>query len=178
MGITRANEVGLGGEDEGEEVEQEKVEEQGRLSCCLVREEEELFFSVSVAGDGGLGEPDSASPASWSQPESSKTMSMEEEVQSLRRRSKSGPSPPLSCSDNRPPMLKPAGPPVVPQEGSEASKVPPADDSKLDTGTLTDSASILSRTLSGQSVALKDVNKESQRRKNQLTRSRFRRSTR
>lgn len=152
--------MGLGGEEEGEEVEQEKVEEPGRLSCCLTREEEELFFSVSVVGDRGQGEADSVSPASWSQPESSKIMSKEEEVQSLRRWSKSGPSPPLSCSDNRPPMLKPAGPSPVPQEGSEASRAPPADDSKLDTGTLTDSASMLSRRLSGQSVALKNENKK------------------
>lgn len=96
MGITRASEVGRGGEEEGEEEEQEKVEEPGRLSCCLVRGEEGLFFSVSVAGDGGPGEADSVSSASWSQPESSKMMSKEEEVQSLRWRSRSGPSPLLS----------------------------------------------------------------------------------
>lgn len=160
MGITRASEAGRGGDKEGEEEEQEKVEEPGRLSCCLVREEEELFFSVSVAGNVGPGEADSVSSASWSQPESSKTMSKEEEVQSLRWRSKSGPSPPLSCSDNKPPTLKLAGPPSVPQEGSEASRAPPADDNELDTGTLTDSASMLSRRLSGQSVALKDEKNE------------------
>lgn len=160
LGITRANEVGRGGEEEGEEEELEKVEEPGRLSCCLVREEEEEFFLVSVAGEGGPGEADSVSSASWSQPESSKTMSKEEEVQSLRWRSKSGPSPPLSCSDNRQPTLKSVGPLSVPQEGNEASRTPPADDSELDTGTLTESGSMLSRRLSGQSVALKDENKE------------------
>lgn len=160
LGITRASEVGRGGEEEGREVEQVQVEEPGRLSCFLVREEEELFFSANVGGDRGAGEADSVSSASWSQPESSKTMSKEEEVQSLRRRSKSGPSPPLSCSDNRLPTLKPMGPAPVPQDGSEASRAPPADDRKLDTGTLTESASKLSRRLSGQSVALKDENKE------------------
>lgn len=84
LGITRASEVGRGGEEDGEEEEQEKVEEPGRLSCCLVREEGELFFLVSVAGDGWRGEVDSLSSASWSHPESSKMMSKDEEVQSLR----------------------------------------------------------------------------------------------
>lgn len=157
FGITRAREVGRGGEQEGEEEEQEKVEDPGRLSCCLVCKEDELFFPVRVAGDGWAGEADPVSSASWSQPESSNTMSKEEEVQSLRRRRESGPSPQLSCSD-RPPMLKPPGPPPVPQEGSEASRAPPTDDSELDTGTLTDSTSMLSRWLSGQSVVLNEEN--------------------
>lgn len=68
----RVSEVGWGGEDE----------EAGTDSCCLVREEDELFFSVSV---GGLAAPDAESvsaSASRSQPESSNTMSKEEEVQS------------------------------------------------------------------------------------------------
>lgn len=71
MGRARVREVGRGGEEEG------------AGSCCLVCEEEELFLPVSVLGlVGPVAESDSAS-ASRSQPESSNTMSKEEDVQSL-----------------------------------------------------------------------------------------------
>lgn len=71
MGRARVREVGRGGEEEG------------AVSCCLVCEEDELFLPVTVLGlVGPVAESDSAS-ASRSQPESSNTMSKEEDVQSL-----------------------------------------------------------------------------------------------
>lgn len=73
MGRARVSEVGLGGEEE----------KGGTDSWRLVCDEDELFFSVSVAG---LAAPDAESVSastSRSQPESSNTMSKEDEVQSL-----------------------------------------------------------------------------------------------
>lgn len=146
---------------EGDEPEKWEGEEPARLSCRLVRNEDEMLFSFSVASEGRPGEAESVS-AAWSQPESSKMMSKEEEVQSLGRRGKLGPTPQLSRSDTRLSTLKPTAPlsTSAPQEGSETSRLPPVDGSELETGTLTDSTSMLSRRLSGQSVALKDDSKE------------------
>lgn len=53
-------------------------------SCCLLsEEEEEVFFSVSVLGLAVFGPESVSASASRSQPESSNTMSKDEEVQSL-----------------------------------------------------------------------------------------------
>lgn len=76
MGRPSANDVGLFSvEDEG-----------GADSCFLVCDEDKVFFSVTAPGltppPRDVTESVSAS-ASRSQPESSKTMSKEEEVQSL-----------------------------------------------------------------------------------------------
>lgn len=73
MGRARVSEVGRGGEEE----------EAGTDSCRLVCEEDELFFSVVVRGLAAPEAESVSASASRSQPESSNTMSKEEEVQSL-----------------------------------------------------------------------------------------------
>lgn len=75
MGRARVREVGRGGEQE--------EEEGGIDSCCLVCEEDELFFSIRMPGLAGPEAESVSASASRSQPESSNTMSKEEEVQSL-----------------------------------------------------------------------------------------------
>ncbi|TNN39638.1 hypothetical protein EYF80_050196 [Liparis tanakae] len=171
--MARVREVGRGGEEE----------EGGTDSCCRVREEDELFLSVVVLG---LAAPEAESEsesesvsvcvsasasASRSQPESSNTMSKEEEVQSLGPRggqsskesrvseasrsawlprSDVGPSRPGSGRKDRPPSSAPKPAPALPESGARVSTEfsrtsppgPRAGDSELDTGTLTDSASI------------------------------------
>lgn len=64
-------EVGRGGEEEVAD------------SCCLASEEDELFLSVKVGALVGPEEESVSASASRSQPESSNTMSKDEEVQSL-----------------------------------------------------------------------------------------------
>lgn len=71
VGSARVSDVGRGGEEEGAD------------SCCLVCDEEELFFPVSVLGLVGPEAESVSASASRREPESSKTMSKEEEVQSL-----------------------------------------------------------------------------------------------
>ena len=175
MGRARVSEVGRGGVED----------EFGTDSCRLVCEEDELFFSVSVHGPAAL-EPESVSAsASRSQPESSNTMSKEEDVQSLGPRggqsskewglSEASGSAWLSLSDIRlswpssgwkdsSPSSTPK--PTMPLESrarasTDASRASPsgpeAGDRELDTGTLTDSASMWSRKLIGQSVVLKEM---------------------
>lgn len=73
MGRARASEVGRGGEEETG----------GTDSCRLVCDEDELFFSVTVPGLTGPEAESVSASASRSQPESSNTISKEEEVQSL-----------------------------------------------------------------------------------------------
>lgn len=75
MARARVREVGRGGEQE--------EKEGGTDSCRLVCEEDELFFSISVPGLAGPEAESVSASASRSQPESSNTMSKEEEVQSL-----------------------------------------------------------------------------------------------
>lgn len=177
MGRAKVSEVGRGGEEE----------EGGTDSCRLVCEEEELFFSVSVPGLAAPEAESVSASASRSQPESSNTMSKEEEVQSLGPRggqsskewgvSEASGSAWLSLSDirlswpssgwkDRSPMspLKPTAPPALLESSAwastEASRPSPSGpetgDTELDTGTLTDSASMWSRKLIGQSVVLKE----------------------
>lgn len=64
-------EVGRGGEEEGAD------------SCCLASVEDEPFFPVPVGALVGPEEESVSASASRSQPESSNTMSKDEEVQSL-----------------------------------------------------------------------------------------------
>lgn len=71
-GRAKVREVGRGGEEEGG----------GMASGPLVWEEEELAFSVSEAGLTAPETESVSASASRSQPESSNTMSKEEEVQS------------------------------------------------------------------------------------------------
>lgn len=173
MGRARVSEVGRGGEEE----------EGGTDSCRLVCEEDELFFSVVVLGLAGPETESVSASASRSQPESSNTMSKEEEVQSLGPPrgghsskecglSEASGSAWLSLSDirlswpsrgwkDRSPSStpKPTAPPAL-LASTEASRASPpgpeAGDTELDTGTLTDSTSMWSRKLIGQSVVLKE----------------------
>lgn len=71
VGSARASDVGRGGEEEAAD------------SCCLVCDEDEPFFPVTVLGLVGPEAESVSASASRSQPESSKTMSKEEDVQSL-----------------------------------------------------------------------------------------------
>lgn len=73
MGRARVSEVGRGGDDE----------EGGTDSCRIFCEEDKLFFSVIVFELTGPEAESVSSSASRSQPESSNTMSKEEDVQSL-----------------------------------------------------------------------------------------------
>ena len=177
MGRARVSEVGRGGEEE----------QGGTASCRLVCEEDELFFSVSETGPAALDAESVSASASRSQPESSNTMSKEEEVQSLGPRggqsskecgvSEASGSAWLSLSDirlscpssgwkDRSPMStpKPTASLVLLESRARASTEasreslsgPEAGDTELDTGTLTDSASMWSRKLIGQSVVLKE----------------------
>ncbi len=177
MGRASISEDGRGGERE----------EMGTDSCRLVCEEDELFFSVSEPGLMGPETESVSASASRSQPESSNTMSKEEEVQSLGPRggqsskewgvSEASGSAWLSLSDirlswpssgwkDRSAMSapKPTAPLALLEvrawASTEASRESPpgpkTGDTKLDTGTLTDSASMWSRTLIGQSVVLQE----------------------
>lgn len=174
-----ASEVGRGGEEEGAD------------SCCLLYVEDELFFPVTVLGLVGPEAESVSASASRSQPESSNTMSKEEEVQSLGPRgeqsskelgvSETSASAWLSLSDIRlscpgigwkDKSLMSTSNPTAPlallddreQASTEASRASPSGpepgDAELDTGTLTDSASMWSRKLIGQSVALKKRRRE------------------
>lgn len=174
MGRARVSEVGRVGEEE----------EAGTDSGCLMCKEDELFFSVGVPGLAGPEAESVSASASRSHPESSNTMSKEEEVQSLGPRggqsskewgvSEASGSAWLSLSDirlswpsigwkDRSPNPTPA-PPALPESrdcvSTEASRASPpgsdTGDTELDTGTLTDSASMLSTKLMGQSVVLKE----------------------
>lgn len=183
-GSARVSDVGRGGEEGGAD------------SSCLVWDEDELVFLVSVLGTVGPEVESVSASASRSQPESSKTMSKEEEVQSLGPRgehsskelgvSETSASAWLSLSDIRlscpgrgrkdrslVSTPKAAAPLVLldsregpsaedsraPPPGAPPPKAPPPGpelgDAELDTGTLTDSASMWSRKLMGQSVALR-----------------------
>ena len=159
-GMARARELGLGGEEEAGSA----------FSRPLVQEEEDEVeeelsaFSVSVPG---LFPSETESPpspsASRSQPESSNTMSKEEEVQSPWQRrghsskewgvSEASGAAWLSCSEARLSSGPRGGPPAALADVS-----PPgpnaAGETELDTGTLTDSASRWSGSVSGQSVVL------------------------
>lgn len=73
VGRARVSEVGRGGDDE----------EGGTDSCRIFCEEDKLFFSVIVFELAGPEAESVSSSASRSQPESSNTMSKEEDVQSL-----------------------------------------------------------------------------------------------
>lgn len=157
------------------------------FSCRLVCEEDELFFSVSVPGLAAPEAESVSASASRSQPESSKTISKEEEVQSLGPRgghsskecgvSEASGSAWLSRSDiklswpssgwkDRSPSstLKLTAPLALLESracaSTEASRTSPSGpqigETELDTGTLTDSTSMWSRKLIGQSVVLKE----------------------
>lgn len=184
-GSARVSEVGRGGEEGGAD------------SSCLAWDEDEPVFPVSVLGPVGPEAESVSASASRSQPESSKTMSKEEEVQSLGPRgehsskelgvSETSGSAWLSLSDIRlscpgrgrkdrslVSTPKAAAPLVLldSREGpsAEDSRAPPPvappprapppgpelGDAELDTGTLTDSASMWSTKLMGQSVALRE----------------------
>lgn len=177
MGRARVSVVGLGGlEEDG-----------GTDSCCLVCEEDELFFSVTVPGLAALEAESVSASASRSQPESSNTMSKEEEVQSLGPRggqsskewgvSEASGSAWLSLSDMRlswpssgwkdrsaistpnptePPALLESRAWALTDDSRDSPPGPETGDTELDTGTLTDSASMWSRKLIGQSVVLKE----------------------
>lgn len=171
MGRARVSEVGRVGEEE----------EAGTDSCCLMCKEDELFFSVRVPGLAGPEAESESASASRSQPESSNTMSKEEEVQSLGPRggqsskewgvSEASGSAWLSLSDIRlswtsigwkdrspNPTPIPAAPLESRDRVSAEASSPGSEtgDTELDTGTLTDSASMLSTKLIGQSVVLKE----------------------
>lgn len=175
MGRARVSEVGRVGEEE----------EVGTDSGCLMCKEDELFFSVRVPGLAGPEAESVSASASRSHPESSNTMSKEEEVQSLGPRggqsskewgvSEASGSAWLSLSDIRLswPSIgwkdrspNPAPPALLESRdraSTEASRASPpgseTGDTELDTGTLTDSASMLSTKLIGQSVVLKEGNR-------------------
>lgn len=174
MGRARASVVGRGGEEEEGETG----------SCCLVCEEDVVFFSVTVPGLAAPEAESVSASASRSQPESSNTMSKEEEVQSLGPRggqsskelgvSEASGSAWLSLSDIRlswPSIgwkerslmsaLKPIPLPVLLESRARSStrmspSGPETGDTELDTGTLTDSTSMWSRKLIGQSVVLNE----------------------
>lgn len=190
MGRARASVAGRGGEEE----------DGGTESCRLLCEEEDLFFSVSVLELPGPEAESVSASASRSQPESSNTMSKEEDVQSLGPRgghsskesgvSEASGSAWLSLSDIRLswPSIgwkdrsatstpKPPAPPALvdsrDRTSTEASRASPpwpeTGDTELDTGTLTDSASMWSCRLIGQSVVLKvDQSKVRKRRSTSL----------
>lgn len=155
-------------------------------SCRLTGEEDKLFL-VKVEGAAALlSEAESAS-ASRSQPESSNTMSKEEEVQSLGPRkgqiskewgvSEASGSAWLSLSDIRlswpnrgwkdmSVSLTPNPSVLLDRRtcvSTDVSRLTPSGaagrDTELVTGTFTDSTSMWSRKLKGQSVALKKIKK-------------------
>jgi len=165
--MARAREVGLGGEEEAD----------GAFSRPLMQEEDEeeelSGFSVSVPG---LLPSETSPSASRSQPSSSNTMSKEEEVQSPWQRrghsskewgvseASASASAWLSRSDVR---LSCRGPREGPRDTPPAAAPPATLDDvsalgpnaatgvmELDTATLTDSASMWSGCVSGQSVVL------------------------
>lgn len=167
-GSARVSEVGRGGLEE----------DSGTGSSCLVCEEDDVFFSVSVFGMAALAPESVSASASRSQPESSNTMSKDEEVQSLGPRggqssnefgvSEASGSAWLSLSDIRLSWpgsgWKDSSPKTtLPVDrrawaSTDASRVSPsgpeAGDTELDTGTLNDITSMWSRMLTGQSVVL------------------------
>lgn len=176
MGRASASVAGRGGEEE----------DGGTDSCRLLCEEDDLFFSISVLGLAGPEAESVSASASRSQPESSNTMSKEDDVQSLGPRggqsskesgvSEVSGSAWLSLSDIRlswpssgrndrsaTSTPKSSAPPALVESrdctSTEASRASPpwpeTGDTELDTGTLTDSASIWSCKLIGQSVVLK-----------------------
>ena len=169
--MARARELGLGGVEEEAGGAPSGWEEEEEV------EEELSAFSVSVPGllPSETESPPSPS-ASRSQPESSNTMSKEEEVQSPWQRrghsskewgvSEASGAAWLSCSEARLSSGPRGAPPPAPPPAALADVSPPgpkaAGETELETGTLTDSASRWSGSVSGQSVVLRGRGRVSQ----------------